>query len=85
MKKREITKAVREALRNVSPDADLKHLDPDVNFRDQFEMDSLDFLAFVLRLEQRFGRKLPESDYPRLSSLTGCLEYLGSRGSASRG
>jgi hypothetical protein len=30
----------------------------------------------VLGLEQRFGIKVPEVDYPKLSSLSGCIAYL---------
>jgi acyl carrier protein len=52
-------------------------LDPDLAFRDQFEIDSVDFLNFVIGLEKQLGRRIPEADFPRLSSLKGCLDYLG--------
>ena len=51
-------------------------LDPDVDFRDQFELDSVDYLNLVLELEKRLGIHVPEVDYPRLSCLAGCLGYL---------
>jgi acyl carrier protein len=65
-----------ESLTKVAPDADRSALDPDVNFRDQFEIDSVDFLGFVLDLEKKLGIKIPEVDYPKLSSMSGCLAYL---------
>jgi acyl carrier protein len=78
MKKSELERKVLAALREVAPEADLSDLDPDRNFRDQIELDSLDFLQLALRLEERTGRQIPESDYPKLSSLSGCIQYLAS-------
>jgi acyl carrier protein len=65
-----------ESLIKVAPDVDQSALDPNVNFRDQFEIDSVDFLGFVLNLEKKLGIKIPEVDYPKLSSMGGCLAYL---------
>jgi acyl carrier protein len=68
-----------EVLRTIAPDADLAAIDPATSFRDQFEIDSVDYLNFVLALEQRLGIRIPELDYPRLSSLQGCVLYLEGR------
>ena len=65
-----------DSLTKVAPDVDPNALDPDINFRDQFEVDSVDFLSFVLDLEKRLGIKIPEIDYPKLSSMKGCFAYL---------
>ncbi|MCG6862371.1 MAG: phosphopantetheine-binding protein [Chromatiaceae bacterium] len=65
-----------ESLTKVAPDVDQGVLDPDINFRDQFEIDSVDFLGFVLDLEKKLGIKIPEVDYPKLSGMSGCLTYL---------
>ena len=64
------------SLIKVAPDVDQSALDPDINFRDQFEIDSMDFLELVLNLEKKLGIKIPEVDYPKLSSMRGCLTYL---------
>ncbi|MGD8429087.1 MAG: phosphopantetheine-binding protein [Ectothiorhodospiraceae bacterium] len=68
---------VLAVLGEVAPEVDTEALEPRASFRDQTEMDSVDFLNFVLKLEQRLGTKIPEYDYPKLSSLQGCLDYLG--------
>ena len=67
---------VREALAEVAPGAPVDDLDPDLSFRDQMEMDSMDFLDFVAALETRLAVKIPEEKYPLLSSPRGCVEYL---------
>jgi acyl carrier protein len=72
-----IRREILRALAEVVPDADPERLRPGVAFRDQIEIDSLDFLNFVLALEKRLGVRIPEADYPKLSALEGCLAYLG--------
>ena len=72
----ELRASILDALKQVAPEADLAALDPARNFRDQIEIDSVDYLNFVLALEQRLGIRVPELHYPRLSSLNGCVAYL---------
>lgn len=67
---------IGEVLQTVAPEAQMEQLDPAVNFRDQLDIDSVDFLTFVLALEKRSGIHIPEIDCPKLSSLNGCLSYL---------
>ena len=76
MNEKPIASEVLEALSEVAPEADTSAIDPEVNFRDQIEIDSVDFLNFVVALERRLGVKIPELDYPRLSNLSGCVHYL---------
>jgi acyl carrier protein len=71
-----IRSTVIARLGEVSPEVDPDGLDPAVSFRDQMDFDSIDFLNLILALERELGLKIPESDYPRLSSLDGCTRYL---------
>lgn len=71
-----LRETVLDALTGIAPDIDPAALDPDINFRDQAELDSVDYLNFVLALELALGVHIPEQDYPRLSCLRGCLAYL---------
>lgn len=83
--KTELEQTVLEALCGAVPEIDAATLEPSLNFRDQAELDSVDYLNFVLDLERRLGVQIPEQDYPRLSSLKGCLAYLRSRETAATG
>lgn len=76
MDENSLRQQIMESLTKTAPDIDQNALDPDINFRDQFDVDSVDFLGFVLDLEKRLGTKIPEVDYPKLSSMKGCLTYL---------
>ncbi len=74
----ELRATVLGVLGRLAPEADLSALDPARNFRDQIEIDSVDYLNFVLGLEQRLAIRIPELHHPRLSSLDGCVSYLAS-------
>ena len=72
----EVRAAALKALLDVAPDVDAAELDPARAFRDQFDFDSMDYLNFVTGLHHSLGLDIPEVDYPRLSSLDGCVQYL---------
>lgn len=71
----DLSAAILTTLRRVVPGAPTE-LVPEAPFRDQFEMDSLDFLNFVVALEKEHGVKIPEVRYPRCASLAGATAVL---------
>ena len=70
---------VRKALSNVAPEVDLDTIDPAKNMRDQIDIDSVDFLNFVIGLHKELGIEIPDADVPKLGTLNGCVAYLQSR------
>jgi acyl carrier protein len=79
MNDEQINDLVVAALRQVAPEADPASLDPKADFRDQLDIDSMDFLSFVIALSEAVDWEIPERDYPRLSSLDASVEYLRAR------
>lgn len=71
----DLSGSIHQTLRRIVHNAP-EELDAAVPFRDQFEMDSLDFLNFVLALEKEHGVKIPEVRYPRCASLAGAEAVL---------
>ena len=76
MKQEHIKEEAIAALMEIAPEIDPYTLDSEKNFRDQYPLDSIDFLHFVLNIEKRLDVKIPETDYPKLSSLNGSIRYL---------
>lgn len=76
MTEEQVRAAVQRALAEVAPETKGANLRTEVNFRDQFEFDSMDFVSFVMKLDKELDRRTPEADYPRLSSLAGCIAYF---------
>ena len=79
MTESKIGQVVREALSNVAPEVDLDTIDPAKNLRDQIDIDSVDFLNFVIGLHKELGIEIPDADVPKLGTLNGCVAYLLSR------
>jgi acyl carrier protein len=72
----EIKDVVLDILANIAPDEDLSTLKDDVLFRDQLELDSMDFLDIVMELRKRYRVQIPEVDYPQLASMASTVAYL---------
>ena len=79
MTESEIRQVVREALSNVAPEVDLEAIDPAKNLRDQIDIDSVDFLNFIIGLHKESGVEIPDADVSKLMTLNGCVEYLTAR------
>lgn len=75
----EIRTGILEALREIVPEADPAGLDPRTAFREQLDMDSMDFLHFVVAVHRKLGVEVPEADYPRFATLEGCVAYVASK------
>lgn len=72
----EIRTAIIEILEDIAPDEDLTDLKDEVAFRDQLELDSMDFLDIVMELRKRYRVQVPEEDYPNLNSMESTVTYL---------
>ena len=79
MTSEEIRKAIVNILSGIVPDEDLSTLKDDVPFREQLELDSMDFLDIVMELRKRYRVQIPEEDYPALASIKSALAFLSPR------
>jgi acyl carrier protein len=75
----DIRKAILEILHDIAPDEDLSNLKEDVPFREQLEMDSMDFLDIVMELRKRYRIQIPEGEYTELASMASTVRYLEPR------
>ena len=80
MKREELAVRLLELLNEIAPDVDPAGVIPAVNFRDQFDFDSMDTLNFAIALHRDLGIDVPEADYSRLASLDKCVAYLAEKG-----
>lgn len=72
----EIRQAVLDILTDIAPDQDLGELKDDVSFREQLELDSMDFLDIVMELRKKYRVQIPEDDYVALASMDSTVKYL---------
>jgi len=72
----EIRVEIINILEVIAPDEDLTDIDDSVNFRDQLELDSMDFLDIVMELRKRHRIQIPEDDYVQLASMNSTVAFL---------
>jgi len=66
-----------DVLGAIAPEADLATVGDDEDLRDALDLDSMDFLNFVIALSERIGRPIAEADAPKLATLRGLVAHLG--------
>ncbi len=76
MNAEEIRQVLLEILGRIVPDEDLSTLANDVPFREQIELDSMDFLDIVMELRKQYRIQIPEEDYAHLNTMGGAVAYL---------
>lgn len=76
MTEQDLSKALAEELHRIAPDVSLEDIDPTADLRDEYDIDSMDFLKLVMALGKRFELDMPEADYPRIRTFDGLVEYL---------
>lgn len=68
-----------QVLHGIAPEVDVDALEPATPLRQQVDLDSMDWLNFLIGLHQRLGVNIPEADYAQLVTLDNVLDYLQSR------
>jgi acyl carrier protein len=79
MTEAQIKETILKGLGTIAPEADLSTLDPNVNVRETLDIDSFDFLNFLIGLNDTLGVEIPEADYGQLATLTDIVAYLVAR------
>ena len=77
----------RQALRDtviakltaIAPEVDGDQLVPDLPLREQVDLDSMDWLNFLIGLHEKLAIEIPEADYAQLRTLDNLLDYLAAR------
>ena len=76
MTEEQVKQIVIDIIEEIAPDEDTSNIKPEINLRDQLDLDSMDFLDIVMELRKQHSIEVPEADYPELASLDSCAAYL---------
>ena len=79
MTEEEIKRAIFDGLRKIAPETEPETLAPDANVRKTLDIDSYDFLNFLIGLSDKLGVEVPEEDYGKIRSLKEMLGYFSER------
>ena len=67
---------IEDVIGGIAPEADLASLAGGEDMREALDLDSMDFMNFIVALHERTGIDIPEADYPKLHTLDGAIAYL---------
>ena len=76
MNRDDIRQVIVNILERIAPDEDLSSLQDGVPFREQMELDSMDFLDIVMELRKQYRIQIPEEDYGNLATMESTVTYL---------
>ena len=79
MNQEQLAARVLELVTGIAPDVEAASVIPGIDFRDQFDFDSMDTLNFAIELHRDLGVEVPETDYAQLASVDKCVAYLAER------
>jgi len=79
MKEEQIKNTIIEILGRIAPEVDLDILSLQQDLRATLDIDSYDFLNFIIGINEKLGVNIPESDYGKLKTLADMLNYLSER------
>jgi acyl carrier protein len=82
MTRDEIRQTVIQALTSVAPEIDPNTLQGNTALRQELDLDSMDFLNFVIALHASVGVDIPETDYMKLGTIEDAVQYIESKVSA---
>ena len=84
MTQMDLRQIVLDALASVAPELDEAKLAPDRRFRDQLDIDSMDFLNYVIALHEALKVDIPEGDYHYILSIDDAVAYLSNKLEATK-
>lgn len=79
MKAAEIRAVALATLQAIAPEIEPEELRGDRPLRHQVDLDSIDWLNFLLGLNKQIGIEIPEADYAKLITLDDVVGYIEKR------
>ena len=79
MTRDEIAAIVADEIGKIAPEVEFDLIDATGDLREEFDLDSMDFLTLVTALHERLKVDIPEADYAELGSLDATVSYLETR------
>ncbi|RTR33548.1 acyl carrier protein [Shewanella atlantica] len=76
MKIQEIKVVLMKAIQEIAPEIELEDIDVDEDLRDECDLDSMDFLNYLIEIKKLTGVKITEGDYQNVNTFKKMVAYL---------
>jgi acyl carrier protein len=74
-----LRQSIFDTLHRIAPELSPEELKPAVPLRDQVDLDSMDWLNFLVALHDKLGVDIPEADYAKLVTFDDLVAYLATK------
>jgi acyl carrier protein len=75
----DIRTEILSVLTTIAPEVEADDITDDALLRDQVDLDSMDWLNFLVGVHKRLNVDVPESDYASLRTLSDVVRYVENR------
>jgi acyl carrier protein len=72
----EIYALMAKYLGRIAPEIPLDEIDRSADLREEFDIDSMDFMTLITALGKDLSLPMPEADYDQMRSFDDLLDYL---------
>jgi acyl carrier protein len=79
MKVAGIQQMILEAIQEVAPEIEQDDIDMDEDIREECDLDSMDFLNYLIALKKSTGVSIAESDYTQVNTFNKMISYLSKK------
>lgn len=79
MTRDELQRIVLDELNAIAPEVDVAALAADQPLRNQVDLDSVDWLNFLVALHGRLGVDIPDADAAKLTTLDKLIDYCAGK------
>ena len=79
MTRDELRRALLDCLGRIAPEVDLAALRPAQRLRDQVDLDSVDWMNFLVAVHAALGIDIPDADAAHLTTLDQLIDYCTAR------
>ena len=74
---------IRATLESIAPEADFTRVDDEFDLTEQLDLDSMDYLNWMLEIYRQTGIDIPQRDYSRMLTVADATRYLVAKSSSA--
>jgi acyl carrier protein len=74
-----IQQIIIEAIQEAAPEIEQEDINMDEDIREECDLDSMDFINYLIALKKSTGVSIAEGDYPQVNTFNKMLNYLSEK------
>lgn len=76
MTREQARQMIFDALSDIAPEVDRNSVEDDVDLTEQLDLDSMDYLTWMIAISGTTGIEIPQSEVSRFLTVDGAVGYL---------